>query len=89
MNFFLIIEYITIQFIRYLPWWEFVAQKKNDVDKRPYFTYTVLFFCTVFYLLSIGMNGWVFESFDVNPMLGPSADVLLHVSFFIINFRKS
>jgi len=65
--------------LAYLPWWEFVAQKKNDVDKRPYFTYTVLFFCTVFYLLSIGMNGWVFESFDVNPMLGPSADVLLHL----------
>lgn len=38
----------------------------------PFFTYGLIFTCTVIFIAEIGNNGWVFESFSNNPLLGPS-----------------
>ena len=37
----------------------------------PYFTYAMILSTLVLLLVSLGMNGWVIEPFDTNPMLGP------------------
>ncbi len=50
---------------------------KESGTRRPFFVYGILFVCTLSLLVSIGLNGWVFESFSTNPSLGPSPEVLL------------
>lgn len=63
---------------RYLSWADFDASKKNGVN-RPFFTYFLLFTCSIALVASIALNGWVFEPLDVNPMIGPSAETLIRM----------
>ena len=42
-----------------------------------YFTYAIMFVCTVMLIVEFGFNGWKMEPFEVNPMLGPSASTLI------------
>mmetsp|Transcript_10271 Transcript_10271/g.11796 ORF Transcript_10271/g.11796 Transcript_10271/m.11796 type:complete len:598 (+) Transcript_10271:147-1940(+) len=60
----------------YLSWADFDASKKKGVN-RPFFTYFILFTCTITLIVSIALNGWQVEQLDVNPMIGPSADTLI------------
>ena len=61
---------------RYLCWGDFVACKQNG-KRKPFFAYGILFVCTLSLFISIGLNGWAFESFSTNPSIGPSAQVLM------------
>jgi membrane associated rhomboid family serine protease len=73
---------------RYLPWKEFIAEKKGQ-NNMPVFTYTILFLCTLLLLISFALNGWTFESLSINPSLGPSPEILLRLgakdSMLIVN----
>lgn len=60
----------------YLSWSDFEKARAKGKN-RPFFTYFVLFFCTVMLITSIGVNGWKIEPLSVNPMIGPSAETLL------------
>lgn len=62
--------------LRYLSWADFDASKKEGLN-RPFFTYFLLFTCTVTLIASFALNGWTVEPLDVNPMIGPSADTLI------------
>jgi membrane associated rhomboid family serine protease len=46
---------------------------------QPFFTYFLLFTCTVALIVSIALNGWKVEPLDVNPMIGPSAETLIRM----------
>jgi membrane associated rhomboid family serine protease len=61
----------------YLSWSDFDKEHKRGAKNRPYFTYFLMFFCTIMMIASIGVNGWRFEKISVNPMIGPSAETLL------------
>jgi len=61
---------------RYIRWYDFVESKKSGAN-RPLFTYGMLLVCTVCLIVSLGLNGWAFESMSINPSLGPSAEVLM------------
>ena len=61
---------------RYLSWADFDASKKKGVN-RPFFTYFLLFTCTIALIVSIALNGWKVEQLDINPMIGPSAETLI------------
>lgn len=58
--------------LSYLSWADFDTSKRKGIN-RPFFTYFLLFTCTVLLIASIAMNGWVVEPLEVNPMIGPSA----------------
>mmetsp|Transcript_24977 Transcript_24977/g.58950 ORF Transcript_24977/g.58950 Transcript_24977/m.58950 type:complete len:580 (-) Transcript_24977:951-2690(-) len=60
----------------YLSWADFDAKKKKGAN-RPFFTYFLLFTCTIALIVSIAMNGWEVEQLDINPMIGPSAETLI------------
>jgi len=60
----------------YLSWADFDESKKSGYN-RPFFTYILLFICTVLLITSIALNGWKVEPLNENPMIGPSADTLV------------
>ncbi len=60
----------------YLSWADFEESKKGSAN-RPWFTYTLLFVCTMLMIASIGVNGWEVENLSENPMIGPSAATLI------------
>jgi membrane associated rhomboid family serine protease len=64
--------------VRYLSWTDFDASKKRGINS-PFFTYFLLFTCTVALIVSIAMNGWTVEPLDINPMIGPSAETLIQM----------
>ncbi|CAJ1947677.1 unnamed protein product [Cylindrotheca closterium] len=76
----------------YLSWADFDTSKRNGVN-RPFFTYFMLFICTVLLIASIAMNGWVVEPLEVNPMIGPSAQNLIRMgakdSYLIVNDNEA
>lgn len=61
----------------YLAWSDFDKEQKKGAGNRPYFTYSMMIFCTIMMIASIGVNGWKVEPLSVNPMIGPSAETLL------------
>lgn len=60
----------------YFSWADFEESKKGSAN-RPWFTYTLLFVCTILMIASIGVNGWKVENLSENPMIGPSAMTLI------------
>jgi len=46
-------------------------------QKKPYFTHIVFFACMGMFLYTMYYNGWKFEDYDNNPMIGPSLQTLL------------
>jgi membrane associated rhomboid family serine protease len=76
----------------YLSWADFDASKKKGVN-RPFFTYFLLFTCTIALIVSIALNGWVVEPLEVNPMIGPSAQTLIRMgakdSYLIVNENEA
>ena len=76
----------------YLSWADFDASKKRGKN-RPFFTYFLLFTCTIALIVSIALNGWVVEPLEVNPMIGPSAQTLIRMgakdSYLIVNENEA
>jgi membrane associated rhomboid family serine protease len=74
--------------VSYLSWADFDASKKKGRN-RPFFTYFLLFTCTIAMIVSIALNGWKVEPLSVNPMIGPSAETLIRMgakdSYLIVN----
>lgn len=60
----------------YLSWNDFDDSRDTGFNK-PFFTYILLFICTITLIASIGLNGWKVEPLSVNPMIGPSAETLI------------
>ncbi|KAL7557480.1 hypothetical protein ACA910_019328 [Epithemia clementina (nom. ined.)] len=60
----------------YQSWADFDENKKKGYN-RPFFTYFLLFVCSVILVASIAVNDWKVEPLDVNPMIGPSAETLI------------
>jgi hypothetical protein len=52
----------------YLSWADFDASKKKGVN-RPFFTYFLLFSCTIVMIASIALNGWKVEPVSFIPMI--------------------
>lgn len=60
----------------YLSWADYDENKRSGYN-RPFFTYFLLFACTIVLIASIAVNGWKVEPLDENPMIGPSAQTLI------------
>lgn len=60
----------------YLSWKDFEEAKDTGFN-RPFFTYVVMFLCTICLVVSIGVNDWKIESLNVNPMIGPNSETLV------------
>jgi len=45
--------------------------------KRPWFTYLMMFLCTIMMVVTLGVNGWRLEPMTINPLWGPSSDTLI------------
>jgi len=76
----------------YLSWVDFDASKKRGVN-RPFFTYFLLFACTINIIITVAVNGWTVEPLSVNPMIGPSKETLILMgakySDLIVNYNES
>jgi membrane associated rhomboid family serine protease len=59
--------------------WEDFDQTKDTGMNQPFFTYFTMFVCTVCLVVSIGLNGWKVQPISENPMIGPSAEVLIQM----------
>jgi len=62
----------------YLSWQDFEDAKDTGYN-QPFFTYFIMLVCTVCLIVSIGLNGWTIEPLTQNPMIGPSAQVLIQM----------
>jgi hypothetical protein len=62
----------------YLSWQDFEDAKDTGFN-QPFFTYFTMLVCTVCLVVSIGLNGWTVQPMTENPMIGPSAAVLLQM----------
>jgi membrane associated rhomboid family serine protease len=62
----------------YLSWTDFDQSKDTGLN-RPFFTYIFMIVCTVFLIVSIGLNGWKIEQLSDNPMIGPSGETLIRI----------
>ena len=61
----------------YLSWSDFDALQKKTTLRRPWFTYFVIFLCTIMLVVEFGLNDWQVEPLSVNPLIGPSAQALI------------
>ena len=52
-------------------------QSKRRGSNQPIFVYSMLIACTIALIMSMGINGWSFETLTLNPSLGPSAETLI------------
>lgn len=62
----------------YLSWVDF-QQTRDSGWNRPFFTYILLVVCTIVLFVSYALNGWKVVPLSVNPMIGPSAEVLIRM----------
>ena len=64
----------------YLSWSDFeTAQKRRHQRQVYYVTYTLLSLCTLFLVIAFAVNSWTIEPLHVNPLIGPSAETLIHI----------
>jgi membrane associated rhomboid family serine protease len=62
----------------YLSWFDFDAMHGRTYS-NPYFTYTIMLLSTIALIWSFALNDWKIAPFNVNPMAGPSPEVLLEM----------
>eukprot|EP00574_Skeletonema_japonicum_P009915 CAMPEP_0201718010 /NCGR_PEP_ID=MMETSP0593-20130828/3609_1 /ASSEMBLY_ACC=CAM_ASM_000672 /TAXON_ID=267983 /ORGANISM="Skeletonema japonicum, Strain CCMP2506" /LENGTH=560 /DNA_ID=CAMNT_0048208189 /DNA_START=251 /DNA_END=1930 /DNA_ORIENTATION=+ len=60
----------------YLSWADF-NQKHSKGWNEPWFTYLLILICTGMLVASFGLNDWLMEPININPMIGPSANTLI------------
>lgn len=63
----------------YLSWTDFEKGRDKGLHNRPWFTYGMIFLCTLMLFVTLGVNGWKVEPLNVNPLIGPSSDTLVQV----------
>ena len=63
----------------YLSWGDFEKARDKGMSSRPWFTYSIIFLCTIMLIVTFGVNGWKVEPLNVNPLIGPSAQTLIKV----------
>jgi membrane associated rhomboid family serine protease len=62
----------------YLSWTDFDDARLKGRN-RPWFTYFIIFVCSVMLIVAFGVNDWKVAPLSVNPMIGPSAEALIAV----------
>lgn len=62
----------------YLSWTDFEAAHKQQWYV-PYFSIVIMVLCTVSLIVSFALNHWKMEPLRVNPMVGPSVQVLIRM----------
>ena len=60
----------------YLSWTDF-EKVHNKGKNRPWFTYFLLFICSIMMLVEFGLGDWKIAPLSENPMIGPSAQALI------------
>ena len=60
----------------YVSWADY-EQARDKGMNRPFFTYLAMFVCTIMMFVVFAMNDWKVEPLNVNPLIGPSAKVLI------------
>jgi len=60
----------------YLSWSDYEKARDKGMN-RPFFTYIAMVVCTIMMFVLFAMNGWKFEPLSENPLIGPSAKVLI------------
>ena len=72
----------------YLSWADYEKARDKGMN-RPFFTYLTMFICTFMMIVVFSMNNWKIEPLKVNPLIGPSAKVLIdagaRVTSLIVN----
>ena len=61
----------------YIAWADYYAKERKGVLNCPMFISLTLIICTVTMVLAFEKNDWEIEPFEINPLLGPSPQVLL------------
>jgi len=59
-----------------MPWSNFDDLEGGGALRKPFFCYFVTLISIIWYMVIIGMNGWTFALFSINPTVGPSAEIL-------------
>lgn len=62
----------------YISWQDFYKKEQNGLV-RPYFTYAYVVASVALMLVAFARNFWQIEDLNVNPMIGPSPQVLLEL----------
>jgi membrane associated rhomboid family serine protease len=62
----------------YLSWTDFDKSRNTGLN-RPFFTYIFMIICTVFLILSFGLNKWKMAPISSNPMIGPDMCTLIRL----------
>jgi membrane associated rhomboid family serine protease len=60
----------------YLSWADY-EKARNKGMNRPLFSYLTVFICTIMMIVTFSLNDWKIEPLSVNPLIGPSAEVLI------------
>lgn len=60
----------------YLSWADYEKARNKGIN-RPFFTYMTMLVCTVMMIVIFSLNNWKIEPLSVNPLIGPSAEVLI------------
>ena len=63
--------------VPYVAWVDYYAKERRGVLQRPIFTSLTLVICTFTMVWAFYKNDWKIEALGVNPMIGPSTQVLL------------
>uniref|UniRef100_A0A7S2YTY3 rhomboid protease n=1 Tax=Entomoneis paludosa TaxID=265537 RepID=A0A7S2YTY3_9STRA len=61
----------------WLSWWDFAQLHAHNDIRRTYFVYIMHVIYIILMLVAFHLNDWKVEPMNVNPMLGPSAEVLM------------
>lgn len=60
----------------YLSWADYEKHRSKGLN-RPLFSYLTVFICTIMLIVTFSLNDWKVEPLSVNPLIGPSAEVLI------------
>ena len=57
--------------------WKDYEKARNKGMNRPFFTYLTMFVSTIMMIVTFSLNNWKIEPLSINPLIGPSAEVLI------------
>lgn len=60
----------------YLSWADY-EKARNKGMNGPFFTYLIMFICTIMMIVVFSLGKWKIAPMSVNPLVGPNADVLI------------
>jgi membrane associated rhomboid family serine protease len=62
----------------YIAWSDYYEKERQGLV-RPYFTYLLILISTIMMIVAFYMNNWEIEAMKINPLVGPSPEVLLQL----------